>query len=328
MNDRLGRDLFVSLGNHVAVRTLLQRTEEGPVQMASSFWATEVYLTGKRNIIAFQGALGAFSHAAARQLFSEGVRVKACETFQEVFDDLSNGSVSHGVVPIENTLHGSIHENYDHLLRYDFPIRGETTVRIAHHLISPPGTRFRDVKRIFSHPVALNQCRQFLGAHKNVQALSYYDTAGSVKMIISDKLADAAAIASETAATIYGGVILKRNVEDNPHNFTRFFLLSSKKSTISRLSSKSGTWKTSLVFAVENSPGMLFKAMACFALRELNLVKIESRPIPNKPWEYLFYVDILGRSDDPAVERALAQLQEIATFSRILGSYSPQPFAS
>jgi len=133
-----------------------------------------------------------------------------------------------------------------------------------------------------------------------------------------------AAIASETAAKIYGGTILKRNVEDNPQNFTRFFLLARKDARRESPRSESGTWKTSLVFAVENSPGMLFRAMACFALRDINLTKIESRPNTGKPWEYMFYVDILGRTDDDKVQRALSQLEEISSFSRILGSYGPQ----
>src|SRR3954471_79292 len=274
--------------------------------------------------VAFQGAPGAFSHKAAQQLFSEDVEVKPCQTFGEIFEAISCNSVTHGVVPIENTLHGSIHENYDNLLRYDVKIFGETTVRISHHLITAPGATFRSLKRVFSHPVALNQCRLFLQKHKRLEALSYYDTAGSVQMIMSDRPPDAAAIASETAAKIYGGTILKRNVEDNPQNFTRFFLLAKYDRRRAESRSESGTWKTSLVFAVENSPGMLFRAMACFALRDINLTKIESRPNREKPWEYMFYVDIVGRSDDTAVQRALSQLQEISSFSRILGSYCPQ----
>ncbi|MFL6452257.1 MAG: prephenate dehydratase [Bryobacteraceae bacterium] len=278
----------------------------------------------RKSVVAFQGAPGAFSHKAAQQLFSEGVEVKPCQTFAEIFEAITSDAVTHGVVPIENTLHGSIHENYDNLLRYEVKIFGETTVRISHHLITPPGVAFRSLKRVFSHPVALNQCRIFLQKHKRLEALSYYDTAGSVQMIMTDRPPNAAAIASETAAKIYGGTILKRNVEDNSQNFTRFFLLAKQDSKPATSRSESGTWKTSLVFAVENSPGMLFRAMACFALRDINLSKIESRPNREKPWEYMFYVDIVGRSDDPAVQRALAQLQEISSFSRILGTYCPQ----
>ncbi len=278
----------------------------------------------KKTVVAFQGAPGAFSHKAAQQLFTDDVEVRPCQTFGEIFEALSGNAVSHGVVPIENTLHGSIHENYDNLLRYHVDISGETTVRISHHLITPPGVTFRSLKRVFSHPVALNQCRHFLQKHKRLEALSYYDTAGSVQMIMSERPPDAAAIASETAAKIYGGTIVKRNVEDNPQNFTRFFLLAKAQNRHEKSRSESGTWKTSLVFAVENSPGMLFRAMACFALRDINLTKIESRPNKERPWEYMFYVDIIGRSDDPAVQRALSHLEEISSFSRILGTYRPQ----
>lgn len=278
----------------------------------------------RKTVVAFQGAPGAFSHRAAQQLFTDEVEVRPCQTFGEIFEAISGDAVTHGVVPIENTLHGSIHENYDNLLRYRVNIFGETTVRISHHLITPPGVTFRSLKRVFSHPVALNQCRLFLQKHKRLEALSYYDTAGSVQMIMSERQPDAAAIASETAAKIYGGTIVKRNVEDNSQNFTRFFLLAEHDSTRENVRSETGTWKTTLVFAVENSPGMLFRAMACFALRDINLTKIESRPNQQKPWEYMFYLDIIGRIDDPAVQRSLSQLEEIASFSRVLGIYRPQ----
>lgn len=283
-------------------------------------------MKNQKTVVAFQGARGAFSHKAAQQLFSEDVEVQPCQTFGEIFEAVSTNAVNYGVVPIENTLHGSIHENYDNLLRYSLQIFGETTVRIAHHLIAPPGVTFRSLKRVYSHPVALNQCRIFLQKHSRLEALSYYDTAGSVEMIMRDRPAEAAAIASETAANIYGGTILKRNLEDNSQNFTRFFLLARNNARREGARSESGTWKTSLVFAVENSPGMLFRAMACFALRDINLTKIESRPNTGKPWEYMFYVDIMGRGSDDKVQRALSQLGEISSFSRILGSYGPQNY--
>lgn len=278
----------------------------------------------QKTIVAFQGAPGAFSHRAAQQLFTDEVEVRPCQTFGEIFEAISGKTVTHGVVPIENTLHGSIHENYDNLLRYNVDIVGETTVRISHHLIARPGVVFRSLKRVFSHPVALNQCRLFLQKHQWLEALSYYDTAGSVQMIMNEQPPNAAAIASETAAKIYGGAILKRNVEDNPQNFTRFFLLAKHQNGSEKVRSESGTWKTSLVFAVENSPGMLFRAMACFALRDINLTKIESRPNQQKPWEYMFYLDVMGRIGDLPVQRALSQLEEISSFSRILGTYRPQ----
>jgi prephenate dehydratase len=275
-----------------------------------------------RGRVAFQGERGAFSYKAALKLLGNNIRDLPCASFQDVFDALNGEKAAYAVVPIENTLHGSIHENYDHLLEYGFTISGETKVRIAHHLIARPGVRFRDVRRAFSHPVALNQCRLFFQKHSHIEPVSFYDTAGSVKMITERAEPNAAAIASEAAAEIFGGTILRRNIEDNSRNFTRFFLLTKQAKT---LPSSSGAWKTSIVFSTKNVAGALFRAMACFALRDLNLSKIESRPLRNKPWEYLFYVDVLGRSDDIIVQNALGHLGETTEFLRVLGSYRPTP---
>ena len=270
--------------------------------------------------VAFQGELGAFSHAAAVKLLGADIHAKPCPTFREVFDALKTNRVTHAVIPIENTLHGSILENYDNLLEYGFPIRGETSVRISHQLIAMPGTRFRDVKRAFSHPVALNQCRQFFARHKSIVATEFYDTAGSVKMLKELTPPASAAIASEAAAEIYGGVVLKRDIEDNPHNYTRFFLMTKQRT----LPPQAGQlWKTSVVFSTANSPGALFKVLACLALRDLSLTKIESRPLVGYPWEYTFYVDFLGSSAEKPVQNALANLSEVTRFNRVLGSYRP-----
>jgi prephenate dehydratase len=274
----------------------------------------------QRVTVAFQGELGAFSHAAALKLLGPNIQPKPYPAFGEVFQALKANKVTHAVVPIENTLHGSILENYDNLLEYGFPIRGETSVRIAHQLITTPGTRFRDVKQAFSHPVALNQCRHFFEQNKSIQATTFYDTAGSVKMLMEKRPPASAAIASESAAQIYGGVILKRNIEDNRHNYTRFFLLT-KQNNVSTENHQ--PWKTSVVFSTANTPGTLFKVMACFALRDLSLSKIESRPLVGHPWEYMFYVDFLGAASDPAVKNALANLSEVTRFHRVLGSYQP-----
>jgi|SRR5579875_1489914 len=269
---------------------------------------------------AFQGEFGAFSHAAAQKLLGEETKMVACETFRSVFNALRSGTVSHAVVPIENTLHGSIHENYDHLLECGVPIRGETSIRISHQLIALPDVRFRDIRRVFSHPVAINQCRKFFDKYRQLEAIPFYDTAGSVKMLREKSPGGAAAIASESAAAIYGGKILRRNIEDDRQNFTRFFLLTKQKESLAPSTTR---WKTSLVFSTRNVPGALFKAMACFALRDLSLTKIESRPLRGKPWEYLFYVDLLGRDTDPAVRNALDQLGETTEFVKVLGSYRP-----
>jgi prephenate dehydratase len=274
----------------------------------------------KRATVAFQGELGAFSHAAAMKLLGSQIHAKPCPAFRDVFEALKANRATHAVVPIENTLHGSILENYDNLLQYGFPIRGETSVRISHQLIAVPGAKLRDVKKAFSHPVALNQCRHFFEQNPSIEPATFYDTAGSVKMLMEQRPAAAAAIASESAAEIYGGVILKRNIEDNRHNYTRFFLLTKQRHVAAQ---SNQPWKTSVVFSTANTPGTLFKVMACFALRDLSLTKIESRPFVGHPWEYMFYADFVGSADDPAVKNALANLSEVTQFNRVLGSYQP-----
>lgn len=268
----------------------------------------------------FQGELGAFSHSASRKLLGESVEVLPLPRFEDVFQALKSGKVTHAVIPIENTLHGSVHENYDHLLSFGLPIVGEASIRISHQLIAMPGVTFKQVRQVFSHPVALNQCLDFFQTNPQIEKKPYYDTAGSVKMLSEQKPEGAAAIASAAAAEIYHGKILKRDIEDDRRNFTRFFLLSRKPV---KPNGEGAGWKTSVVFSLANEPGALFKAMSCFALREINLTKIESRPLRGKPWEYLFYVDLVGHTNEAKVEKALGQLGEITSFLRILGSYRP-----
>jgi prephenate dehydratase len=272
--------------------------------------------------VAFQGEAGAFSHAAALKLAGEDSVIMPCSSFREVFEALGAGAATHAVIPIENTLHGSVLENYDHLVKYDFPIQGETSLRIAHQLIGAPGTKMRDVRRVFSHPVALNQCRRFFESNPQLTAEPFYDTAGSAKMLMNELPEGAAAIASREAAALYGGVILKKNIEDDRKNYTRFFLLT--KQPPSGFTANAN-WKISVAFGTSNTPGSLFRAMACLALRDINLIKIESRPIIGTPWEYLFYVDFLGSADDDRVKSALANLREMTKFYKLLGNYPPTP---
>jgi len=270
--------------------------------------------------VGFQGELGAFSQEAVRQLLGDQAKVVPFPRFDEVFQALASGKTDAAVIPIENTLHGSVHENYDHLLQYDLRIVAETNVRIVHNLIAVPGVRFKDVRRVYSHPVALNQCLDFFVRNPRMEQVPFYDTAGSVKMVMEKGLKDAAAIASSVAASIYGATILRRSIEDDRRNFTRFFLLNGSR----RVPPKDGPvkeWKTSIVFAVRNIPGALFRGLSAFALRDLNLTKIESRPLRGKPWEYLFYVDFIGRQDDERVQNALRHLSETADLLRVLGSY-------
>jgi prephenate dehydratase len=272
--------------------------------------------------VAFQGELGAFSQQGILQFAGAKAQPVPCERFDQVFGALENRKVDAAAIPIENTLHGSIHENYDLLLRHDFTVTAETNVRVVHNLIAPPGVTFGKVRVVYSHQVALNQCRDFFASNKQVVQKPFYDTAGSVKMIMKDRPEGGAAIASALAAEIYGGKILKKAIEDDPQNYTRFFLLepAGAKPRPPAGSSKK-PWKTSLVFSTRNVPGSLFRALAALALRDLNLVKVESRPLRGKPWEYMFYLDLIGRQDDEAVRNALRHLAELADFLRVLGTY-------
>jgi len=270
--------------------------------------------------VGIQGELGAFSQEAARQLLGSRAEVIPYQRFEQVFQALVRRKIAAAVIPIENTLAGSVHENYDHLLNFDVRIAAETSVRIVHNLIAPPGVRFQNIRKVYSHPVALNQCLRFFASHPKMERIPFYDTAGAVKMIMSERNPDAAAIASSVAATLYGARILRRSIEDDRRNFTRFFLLYRDKSAPAP-SRKARHWKTSLVFTTRNIPGALFRALSALALRDISLTKIESRPLHGKPWEYLFYVDLLGREDEPRVQNALRHLAELAEFLRVLGSY-------
>jgi prephenate dehydratase len=276
----------------------------------------------KRIRAAFQGEVGAFSHEAILRLLGPRAEVLPCQRFEEVFASLRDGLCDAAVIPIENTLHGSVHENYDHLLNFDHKIVAETSVRIGHNLIACPGVSLKSVRRVFSHPVALNQCLSFLAANPQMAREPFYDTAGSVKMLMEEGLRDAAAIASAVSAEIYGARILRRSIEDDRQNYTRFFLLRRPNDKPLRLDEAGKkAWKTSLVFTTRNQPGSLFRALSAFALRDLSLTKIESRPLRGKPWEYLFYVDLLGDIREERVKRALGHLEELCDLLRVLGCY-------
>jgi len=276
----------------------------------------------KRSTVSFQGEAGAFSQIAARELAGADATPVPLPTFVEVFESVASGKCDAAVIPIENTLHGSVHENYDHLLHFELEIQGETFVRIVHNLIAPEGVSFRDIRRVFSHPVALNQCLRFFENNSGIEKVSFYDTAGSVKMITEEKLTDAGAIASAAAADIYGARILKKSIEDDRANFTRFFLLGKPEGRRAKSArERAGVYKTSLVFTVRNIPGALFKCLSAFALRDLNMTKIESRPLRGKPWEYLFYLDFIGHPEQASAKNALGHLGELADLLRVLGCY-------
>jgi prephenate dehydratase len=272
--------------------------------------------------VAFQGEPGAFSQQAIRQFLGPEAKILSCQRFEQAFRALESDEAQAAAIPIENTLHGSVHENYDHLLHFDFEIAAETSVRIVHNLIALPGVSFKKVRRVFSHPVAINQCLDFFARNPQVEREPFYDTAGSVKMIVEQQLKDAAAIASAIAAEMYGAKVLRRSIEDDRRNFTRFFLLRKRGAPRPKLAgAPSPENKTSLVFTTRNIPGALFRALSAFALRDLNMTKIESRPLRGKPWEYLFYLDLIGDVAGTRLKKAIGHLEEVADFLRVLGSY-------
>jgi prephenate dehydratase len=275
--------------------------------------------------IAFQGERGAFSEQAAHQLISASLDLVPCETFEKTFGHVTRGRAHACIVPIENTLAGSIHKNLDLLLKHRFTIVGETNVRIEHHLIALRGTTLREIRRVISHPVALEQCQKFLQQHPHLKSEMAYDTAGGVKMIVDQGWRDTAAIAGIWAAQWYRCGILQKNIEDHHENYTRFWLL--RKESRKRRPSVQWPWtgrtgnKTSIVFSTRNLPGALFKCLSVFALRDIDLTKIESRPVIGRPFEYLFYIDFLGNVAEERCQNALRHLGEVTDFLRVLGCY-------
>lgn len=263
--------------------------------------------------IAIQGERGAFSHQAALRLLP-GASILACGRSAEVFNAIDSGRAGAAVIPVENTLAGPVGEHLDLLLERNVFISRELLLRIEHNLIAAPGVKLKDIRRVLSHPVALDQCRNFFRRHKSIAAVPFYDTAGSVKQVVGNNLPDAAAIAGVQAAKEYGGKILLGGLEDDRRNVTRFFLIQKKRKIAARAD------KTSLAFSLKNEAGALFKALSVFALRDLDLSKIESRPVRGKPWEYRFFVDVLAGDIEP-MRLALRHLEEIAGFVKVLGVY-------
>jgi prephenate dehydratase len=270
-------------------------------------------------LVAFQGEAGAYSELAALEFFAPtAVQTRPCENFDQVFQVVSQGECSHGVLPIENSLAGSIHRNYDLMLRHELFIVGEYPLRVEHCLLALPGTQVAQVRRIHSHPQALAQCEKNL-KRLGVELIPEADTAGSARLVRELGDPHAAALASRRAAQVYGLEILASNMEDDPANYTRFLTLARQALEIA--DPEQGDYKTSIVFSLKNYPGVLFKALGVFALREIDLTKIESRPIPGRPWEYMFYIDFAGHQAQRNCQRALEHLQELATYLRVLGSY-------
>jgi prephenate dehydratase len=263
--------------------------------------------------VAFQGEAGAYSEQAVFGYFGS-VETLPCESFDAAFEAVNSGKCDSALIPIENSLAGSIHQNYDLLLRHNLYIAGEYLLRVQHCLIAMPGVQKEDIKKAISHPQALGQCAGYLRG-LGLKMEPVYDTAGSVKMLKESGARDTAAIASRRAAEIYGMQILEEGIEDNPENYTRFLAISTESIK------PEGEAKTSIVFTLKNVPGALFKALSVFALRDIDLTKIESRPLVGKPWEYLFYIDFIGATHEERAKRALDHLGEYAVTLRVLGSY-------
>jgi len=264
--------------------------------------------------VAFQGEPGAYSEEAAFRYFGSSAQLKPCETIDDVFNVVIKDDTQSGIIPIENSLEGSIVRSYDQLLDSELMVHGETELRVIHCLISNPGIKLDSIKKVYSHPQALGQCQAFL-RHLGCELVSTYDTAGSVKMVKEKGITDGAAIAGTRAAEIYGMQILVKGIEDNQNNLTRFFILANQDSP------PSGNDKTSIVFSVKHQPGALYEFLKKFASRKINLTKIESRPRRENPWEYNFFLDFEGHREDEGIRNTLKDLENTTLFLKILGSY-------
>ncbi len=268
--------------------------------------------------VAFQGEPGAYSEAAILEYFNRQVEPIPCPSFDTVFETVTEKLADFGLLPIENSLAGSIHRNYDLMLRHQLHIVGEYHLRINHCLLVLPGVLMQDIKTVHSHPQALAQCENNLTRFQLTPVVEA-DTAGSARLLIERQDRSAAVLASRRAAEVYGLEILNDHMEDNEINFTRFLLLSNEPCKDPHKDNAS--YKTSIVFSLNNKPGVLFKALSVFALREIDLTKIESRPIPGSLWEYVFYVDFIGHISHTSCRKAIDHLDELSTFQRVLGSY-------
>lgn len=267
--------------------------------------------------IAIQGEMGSNSHMAALAMLGEA-NIVPCNVSAEVLAKVVSGEVDGAVLPIENSLHGSVAEHYDLLLELPVRIVRESLMHIRHNLIAMPGVKIGEIRQVISHPVALSQCRHFLAAHPEFEVTSFYDTAGSVKHLMSAGLRDVAGLAPELAATEYGAEVLMAGVEDHAENYTRFHLI--LRETAPSVDEAAAANKMSIAFAIEHRPGTLVAALERLAAAGVDLTKIESRPVPGSPWEYVFYVDIRFDSPEKA-DSAAAALQQHCRMLKVLGRY-------
>lgn len=263
--------------------------------------------------VAFQGEHGAYSEEACRRHFGDTVETLPCRTFEEIFAAVDAGDATYGAVPVENSTAGSINKSYDLLLDHDLKVHGEILLRVRHNLLTIPGNA-GTISQVRSHPQALAQCESYLNRRK-LTAVPWYDTAGSAKDLAADRVVGVAVIASRLAAEVYGLEIVDEGIEDMPNNYTRFFVVGKDEPP------HAARCKTSLVFAVPNTPGSLYHALGEFATRQVNLTKLESRPRRNRPWQYVFYVDLDGHWQDTNTSAAIVGLLSRAAFVKLLGSY-------
>jgi prephenate dehydratase len=268
----------------------------------------------KKAKIGFQGEHGAFSEEAIFKRYGNAVETIPSKTIREVFNLTEVGSIDLGVVPVENSIEGSIYETYDMLLTSSVKVVGEIVLKVVHCLIALPTAKLAGIKKIYSHPQALAQCRGFV-LSLQAEPIVSYDTAGSVKMIKEEKLVGAAAVASERAAGIYGLKVLAKGIEDYGRNYTRFLVISKAEGERSRDS------KTSILFSVPHTPGSLYNALEVFSRAKVNLTKIESRPTRQRPWEYYFFLDFEGHWNDKKCAKVLGELATKTVFLKVLGSY-------
>ena len=270
--------------------------------------------------IAFQGRRGAYSESAAYHLFGNDIEVVPMDTFEQIFQGIETGAVDGGAIPIENSTAGSIYDNYDLLYKWRHPIVGEVKLQISHSLCALPGTKLADIKEVLSHPQGLAQCSRFFGRNPQIRSTAFYDTAGSAEEVAKRGDKTVGAIASAYAGKFYGLDILAEGIENLPGvNFTRFYAIQKTANPLP----ETGTIKTTLLFMLSDSgkSGALHAALGCFAKRDLNLTRIESRPHPDRPWEYIFHLSFEGSPKDPAVIEALEELQSYCDFVYRLGSF-------
>ncbi|MBF0200131.1 MAG: 3-deoxy-7-phosphoheptulonate synthase [Desulfamplus sp.] len=271
---------------------------------------------GKGQRAVYLGEVGTFSHKAASQYFGTDMESSPVPSFRDIFEHVKIGEADFGIIPIENSLSGSIHENYDLLLEYELHITGELSLRVVHNLIAHPGTKIEDIKRVLAPPPAFQQCRRFLDANPDMKIVPVNATGSAVKRIAESGILEDAAIGSVEAARIFSMNVLEESIEDNPRNFTRFVVIE-REPLAEGVKNKS-----SIVFSTSNNPGALFEVMKVFSENQINLVKLESRPIHGKPWQYMFYADLEADMMDSQKESVLGDIKKNTEFFRIIGSYN------